>query len=366
MTSNKPPIYLVSQGKVNQAPWHKPAYYDEPPPLGLLYIGQALKNAGYRVRIIHLHGKGDRSLERAVKEERPLFVGFSNFICPTLKYDIELSRWTHQQGIPVVWGGVFSTSLPEVPLRSGIVDYVVTPPRLLEQGLVGYTKSYELEPFLSGEYQIPAMKVSFGKPEEEKRHELESETLTVQVSSLLPEEAAELAIEEIMPPVAFPRPPHRWLYALIAAAILGAAGFFGYTRWRKRRATTETIVGPPAHEIAFAQLEDLIQAKLIEMGEVKLFYLRLSNTLRHYIENRFTLRAPERTTEEFLADLRDNDVLIQSHKDLLKEFLQHCDLVKFAEHLPSTGEIEQAFDACKRFILETQAPASRSNRVHGR
>ena len=78
------------------------------------------------------------------------------------------------------------------------------------------------------------------------------------------------------------------------------------------------------------------------------------------------MRAPELTTEEFLEDLRDSDVLVQSHKDLLKEFLQHCDLVKFAEHMPATSEIQQAFDACKRFILETQALAPRTNAVRGR
>ena len=238
----------------------------------------------------------------------------------------------------------------------GIVDYVAAAPRLVGEGLVVYTRSYELEPFLSGDYEIPPMKVSFWKPEEEKRHEVESEALTVQVSSLLPEKAAELMIAEIMPPVGFPRPPHRWLYGLAAAGLLCAGGVCGYLQWRKRRAKTETFAGPSAHEVAFAQLEELIQAKLIEKGEVKLFYLRLSATLRHYIENRFALRAPELTTEEFLGDLRDSDVLTQSHKDLLKEFLQHCDLVKFAEHLPATGEIQQAFDACKRFIQETQVP----------
>jgi hypothetical protein len=242
----------------------------------------------------------------------------------------------------------------------GIVDYMATAPRLVGKDLVVYTKSYELEPFLSGDYEIPPMKVSFWRPEEEKRHDVESEALTVRVSSLLPEKAAELVIAEIMPPVAFPRPPHRWLYGLIAGGVLCLGGSFGYLLWRKRRTSTETVVGPPAHDVAFAQLEDLIQAQLIEKGEVKLFYLRLSNTLRHYIEDRFALRAPELTTEEFLADLRDTDVLIQSHKDLLKEFLQHCDLVKFAEHVPATGEIQQAFDACKRFILETQAPAQTS------
>ena len=249
----------------------------------------------------------------------------------------------------------------------GIVDYVETAPRLVGEDLVVYTKSYELEPFLSGDYEIPPMKVSFWRPEEEEeRHEVKSEALTVRVSSLLPEKAAELRIAEIMPPVAFPRPPHRWLYGLIAGGVLCGGGLFGYLQWRKRRTSPETVVGPPAHDVAFAQLEDLIQAQLIEKGEVKLFYLRLSNTLRHYIEDRFALRAPELTTEEFLEDLRDSDVLVQSHKDLLKEFLQHCDLVKFAEHMPATSEIQQAFDACKRFILETQALAPRTNAVSGR
>jgi radical SAM superfamily enzyme YgiQ (UPF0313 family) len=120
MTTLNPPVYLVSQGKESNVP-----PLDEPPPIGLLYVGQALEDAGFRVRIFHLHGKKDKSLDRAVASERPLFVGFSNFICPTLKYDIEISRRLTEQGIKVVWGGIFSTCLPEVTLQSGVVDYIV-------------------------------------------------------------------------------------------------------------------------------------------------------------------------------------------------------------------------------------------------
>ena len=53
--------------------------------------------------------------------------------------------------------------------------------------------------------------------------------------------------------------------------------------------------------------------------------------LRHYIEDRFGLRAPEQTTEEFLAELRQKHVFGERQKDLLRAFLEHCDLVKFAE-----------------------------------
>jgi len=119
-SKNKPPIYLVSHGRDDSA-----LIQYEPAPLGLLYVGQALADAGYRVRVLHLHGEGDRGLEQAVNEEKPLFVGFSNFLYPRLKHDVALSRFVKSQGIKVVWGGIFSTTLPEVPLASDCVDYIV-------------------------------------------------------------------------------------------------------------------------------------------------------------------------------------------------------------------------------------------------
>ena len=43
---------------------------------------------------------------------------------------------------------------------------------------------------------------------------------------------------------------------------------------------------------------------LIDKGEQKLFYLKISAILRHYVEDRFGMHAPENTTEEFLRDLQ--------------------------------------------------------------
>ncbi len=99
---------------------------------------------------------------------------------------------------------------------------------------------------------------------------------------------------------------------------------------------------------------------MIEQGQVKLFYIRISDILRHYIENRFALHAPERTTEEFLAELQQSAVLAHGHKILLKEFLLHCDLVKFAELLPANDQIQKTFDLCKLFIVETQVKEEQS------
>ena len=98
----------------------------------------------------------------------------------------------------------------------------------------------------------------------------------------------------------------------------------------------------------------MCSSDLLSRGEIKLFYNRLGNILRNYVENRFGLRAPERTTEEFLHELRESDALDDSHKRILKAFLEHCDLVKFAAYNPENPEIQKTFDTCKEFICSTQ------------
>jgi hypothetical protein len=96
---------------------------------------------------------------------------------------------------------------------------------------------------------------------------------------------------------------------------------------------------------------------LLTKGEIKFFHLRISDILRRYIENRFGLKAPERTTEEFLVELSQSEttanVLLRSHKNLLTDFLTQCDLVKFAKHEPSITECEKTVFICQEFIEKT-------------
>jgi len=236
-----------------------------------------------------------------------------------------------------------------------IVDYLSPPDRLLEEGTVLTERIYTLEPFLSGTYKIPPMSVSFRKKDEAepKEHVLESEELTIEVKSLLPEQMAEMDIKEIAPPVELPPPDRTPLYLGIAGGIGVVAMAGGLIAWRKRRRRIGLAPRRPPHEIAFEAIERLVNEQWIEKGEIKEFYLRLSGVLRRYIEARFGLHAPEHTTEEFLDEMSRTDILDARHQDLLKEFLTHCDLVKFAEYPPTTEEIQRSFDLCKQFILDT-------------
>lgn len=240
----------------------------------------------------------------------------------------------------------------------GLVGWDTSGERLDEKNNVVTTYEYRLEPFLSGKYDIPAFTFTFQDVNEpDTKHELTSEPIAVEVASLLGEDRANLVIEDIEAVVAMPRKAMTWwVWLLVGAgvAVAVAAGLAWFLLRRAGRLQVQRIL-QPAHEIAYARLRALVAEKLVEAGRIKEFYERISGILRYYIEDRFDLRAPERTTEEFLDELRRTEVLRSSDKNVLGEFLTHCDLVKFARHAPTTEQIQRSFDLVKDFIERTRS-----------
>jgi len=88
--------------------------------------------------------------------------------------------------------------------------------------------------------------------------------------------------------------------------------------------------------------------------EPKPFCTLVSDTIRGYLEERFNFRAPERTTEEFLNELRETDLLMPDQKDSLGDFLQQCDLVKFARYEPTVVELRALHESAVRLVSETE------------
>ncbi|MHC4582487.1 MAG: DUF4381 domain-containing protein [Planctomycetota bacterium] len=238
----------------------------------------------------------------------------------------------------------------------GIVDWDSPGDKLDEEGNVVSKVQYRLEPFLSGTYALPAFTFEFHdvNSPEEKKYELTTEPLDIEVTSLLGEQRAELQIDDIEDVVEMPQEPSFWwVWALGVIAVTAAGGTWLYLR--RRRVKELVRIFKPAHELAYQRLRVLVKEDLVGAGRIKEFYERISDILRHYIEHRFSLRAPERTTEEFLLELANTDVLSQSDKESLGEFLRHCDLVKFAKHEPATEQIQQTFDLVKSFIEKTKS-----------
>ena len=231
---------------------------------------------------------------------------------------------------------------------------------LAEDGRARTSRTYVLEPFLAGSYAIPVMTVNFRKAGEKENagQSLDTEKIPITVTSLLPDTAdgAEVKPHDIRAPKPLPPQMALWYWAAGISAVFLLAGLGIFLMLRKRqkaRLIAAELVVPP-HEAAFAALDRLMAENLIEKGQVKVFYQEISGILRRYIEARFGLRAPEQTTEEFLDGLKTGLALDIRYQGLLKQFLTHCDLVKFAAFSPSGEDIRNTIDSCRTFVQETR------------
>lgn len=227
-----------------------------------------------------------------------------------------------------------------------------------------HTVSYRLKGWRSGDYQISGVAINYQDQNGAKGSVLLKE-LTVKITSLLP---ANLNEEEILAdglkspkkPVGLP-PSYQYLWFLLGGLVLLGIVYWlvkflkGKYRSKVAAGLGQDLARPePAHLIALRRLEDLKAECLLEAGEYKLFYDRLSEITREYMENRFKIKALEMTTEEFLISLGNKDFLNQTQKKAVAEFLQYSDLVKFAKHQPIKEDGERALAIIHSLIEETK------------
>jgi hypothetical protein len=248
-------------------------------------------------------------------------------------------------------------NMNEALTNFGIVDWTNLGDKLDPNNNVLSTYRYRLEPFLSGTFPIPALTFEFhdvNNPQE-NQYKLTTEPIDIEVTSLLGEQLADLKIADIEGVIGMPK-QKSYLWIWILSGIVIAAVTTGTIIYFRRKHVKELVrIYKPAHEIAYERLRILVEQKLIEAGKIKEFYEGISDILRHYIEHRFDLRAPERTTEEFLYEIQYTNVLAGSDKESLGEFLRHCDMVKFAKYSPTNEQIQQMFDHAKKFIEKTKS-----------
>jgi len=211
---------------------------------------------------------------------------------------------------------------------------------------------YILDTYVTGKATIPKVTIKYKREKDKDWSRSETNEISVEVKSSLNKAGFNVQMRDIKEPVGLPSTINKYLIlgGLLLLAVLGLLA--GYLL--KKNKEEKTIPKKPAHEIAYEQLEALRVKNYVSQGKIKEYYTEISDIIRHYLENRFRLRAPEMTTEEFLISARDAVELISEHKNLLKEFLLCCDLVKFAKYAPSVDEVNSIFDSAKNFIDQTK------------
>ncbi len=152
----------------------------------------------------------------------------------------------------------------------------------------------------------------------------------------------------------WPAPRSRWLWGALAALAVLVAAFLALRRFLTTPRTILHMPKPvPPYQIALDALDALRAKGWIETLAIEPFYVELSAIVRRYLEGRFGLRAPERTTEEFIRDALTSRKLSDAHQNLVAGFLEQSDLVKFARHAPGQGDMRNALDSATALVRET-------------
>ncbi len=194
-------------------------------------------------------------------------------------------------------------------------------------------------------------------------------------------------IRDIKPPLDLPLNPFVLIGGVLLLLLVLGFLYFKLLPLLRHRFVAKIPNPKTPKQIALEELNRLQQEGLLLKQSFKEYYARLSNIIRQYIENQFKIHAPEMTTEEFLVKLQHLPTspvalapslesntsnitrlslntqgsmitstppqLTQGHKLLLTEFLNACDLVKFAKYAPTGEEASEGFLKAQKFIEET-------------
>lgn len=246
--------------------------------------------------------------------------------------------------------------------RFSIVDFA---PREMidDQGKTVATQTYRLDPPSSGRHVIPPILIEYvdrregqlQAPEGLDAYEVLTDRIPFEVASVLPKNAA----ADLKPPLGKldriePSVESNWLWFVgIGVLLLSLTPFvvraIANARRRQRRRS--------AYDVAKSRLNKILRAPRSNSEQVGRFYVGLSYIIRQYIEDRFEMRAPELTSEEFLTSIGESPDFSPEHQGLLRDFLKQADLVKFARVEPSGEETKRAIETADQFLEETRENA---------
>jgi hypothetical protein len=139
----------------------------------------------------------------------------------------------------------------------------------------------------------------------------------------------------------------------IALLLLGLVLFAFMVWWRARKRRLNKVPEPPPPLPAHVRARQQLEGALRLLSDPNRFCTELSWILRRYLEDRFGWNVPDRTTEEFLHELRRHEELPESLRTLLAEFLVGCDMVKFARHDPTESELRELHRSALRVVADT-------------
>ena len=159
------------------------------------------------------------------------------------------------------------------------------------------------------------------------------------MSILLAEE-----FHDIAPPLDYSLIPP-WL-AFVAAFI--GLSLLGLLVWFVARRRKQAQPQKLPFEIALEELER-IRPEIERINPYR-FSIRVSDILRRYVTEQYALPVTRQTSVEFLTALAKSSPFSEDEKSLLEDFLNRCDLIKFARYEATSADSRLLLEEATRFV----------------
>jgi hypothetical protein len=236
-----------------------------------------------------------------------------------------------------------------------------TAPKVVDNGDGTATTSKDIVVtlFQPGQYETPDLVVTHRKPDG-SIEELATPIIPIQVTSVLTED---LALRDLKSQAELPVPPlwpwvlaGLWL-ATVLAVLLTLAGWWFYRRWQRRAVPAELAAAPtidtrPPEVIAHTELDRIEALDLPAQHRIKEHYILVAACLRHYIEGRYEIPAPEQTTGELRDAFRKSEIPMRNVSGFMS-LLAESDLVKFARYIPQPADIYGLINKARAIVDAT-------------
>ncbi len=166
------------------------------------------------------------------------------------------------------------------------------------------------------------------------------------LSTPAPMQAAAPELRDIAPPLdVFPYPT--WMVVVAAMVVALVLGALIYAIVRKIRNRPPPLP-PSPQSVALRELR-ILQQRVKQTAPYD-FSFAVSDVLRHYVSAAYQIQATEQTSPEFLAAIAHSVKFAEAERSLLAEFLERCDLIKFAHIDADSSDSERLIDSAFRFV----------------
>jgi hypothetical protein len=151
-------------------------------------------------------------------------------------------------------------------------------------------------------------------------------------------------LHDIAPPVDYSLIP---TWAVFVATFLALA-IAGLIVWLIARSRQQAVPAKSPRDRALEELERI--ADEIETSNPHQFSIRVSDILRRYVTEQYNLPVTRQTSVEFLESLTKASPFSEDEKVLLEDFLNRCDLIKFARYEATTADSRLLLEEATRFV----------------